>query len=102
MIIYNITINVESSISEEWLTWMKHTHIPDVLKTNLFYSAKIFKLLTKQEDETGETYAVQYSCSSMENYENYQHNFAPKLQADSNLKFGGKYVAFRTLLEEVD
>jgi hypothetical protein len=101
MVIYNVTINVEESIHEEWLSWMKSKHLKDVMNTGIFNEYKIFKLLSRQEDETGFTYAIQYQCDSLEKYEKYQSDFAPSLQQDTQAKFGGKFVAFRTLLEEV-
>ncbi len=101
MVIYNVTINVEESIHEEWLSWMKSKHLKDVMNTGIFNEYKIFKLLSRQEDETGFTYAIQYLCDSLEKYEIYQRDFAPSLQQDTQAKFGGKFVAFRTLLEEV-
>lgn len=101
MIIYNVTINVEDEIHETWLDWMRATHIPEVMATGCFLSHKIYKLLSRQEDETGYTYAIQYSCASMPDYERYQKDFAPALQAKTNALFQGKFVAFRTILEEV-
>jgi hypothetical protein len=101
MVIYNVTINVEESIHEEWLSWMKSKHLKDVMNTGIFNEYKIFKLLSRQEDETGFTYAIQYQCDSLEKYEIYRRDFAPALQQDTQAKYGGKFVAFRTLLEEV-
>ena len=101
MILYNVTVNVEDSIHEEWLEWMKSTHIPDVLKTGLFESNKLYKLITRQEDESGHTYSVQYFLKDMESYRTYNQEFAPALQAIYNERYQGKYAAFRSLLEEV-
>lgn len=101
MIIYNVTINVEEEIHQEWLNWMKSKHIQDVMATGLFSGCHMYKLLSRQEDETGFTYAIQYSCPDMSSYEKYRDEFAPVLQADTQSKFGGKFVAFRTLLEEI-
>jgi hypothetical protein len=101
MIIYNVTINVEDEIHETWLNWMKFTHIPEVMATGCFLSNKMLKLLSRQEDEIGYTYAIQYLCSSITVYEHYQKEFAPSLQAKTNALFKGKFVAFRTVLEEV-
>ena len=36
MIVYNVTVKIEKDIHDDWLAWMKETHIPEVLKTNLF------------------------------------------------------------------
>ena len=101
MIIYNVTINVEDSVGESWLDYMKNEHIPDVMKTNCFVDYKFSKILTRHDGETGTTYAVQYRCDSMAKLEEYQEKFAPALQKDHTEKYRDKFVAFRTLLEEV-
>lgn len=101
MIIYNVTINVDESIHNEWLLWMKQEHLPEVMATGMFQSYKILRLLSRQEDETGHTYAIQYSCQNLQDYDKYQQEFAPGLQAKTKAKFDGKFAAFRTLLEEI-
>ncbi len=101
MIIYNVTINVEDNIHEAWLEWMLQHHIPDVMATNMFLGYKIMRIISRQEDETGQTYAIQYHTESIDKYNQYQQEFAPALQADTQKKFGGKFVAFRTLLEDL-
>jgi hypothetical protein len=101
MIIYNVTINVEDDAHDAWLPWMKQTHIPDVMRTGLIIEYTMSKLLTQQEDETGTTYVIQYLFENMEKYETYKDEFAPALQADTNKHFGGKFVAFRSLMERV-
>lgn len=101
MIVYNVTINLDHDIHDEWVKWMKEKHLQDVMSTGMFTSYKFLKLLSKQEDELGETYAIQYFAPSMEHYERYQIEFAPKLQKDGRDLFGEKFHAFRTLLQEV-
>jgi hypothetical protein len=101
MIIYSVTINIDDDIHEEWLRWMKDEHIPDVMATGLMHGYRMMRLLTRQEDETGVTYNIQYSLGSIEDFNTYQEEFAPALQQKTALKFVGRYVAWRTLLEEV-
>ncbi|MBP9688841.1 MAG: DUF4286 family protein [Bacteroidia bacterium] len=101
MIIYNVTINIENDVCEKWLSWMQQTHIPEVMKTGYFTHFSFNKLLSRQEDETGETYVVQYTAPSMLHYEQYQALCAPALQAETKRLFEGKFVAFRTLMETV-
>ena len=100
MIIYNVTIKINPEILDEWLRWMKEEHIPDVLGTGMFYEHKMSRLLEQDESE-GITFIIQYLCVSMESYKIYREKFAPKLQEEVRRKFGGKFVAFRTLMEEV-
>ena len=101
MIIYNVTVNIDNSVAEEWLLWMKETHIPQVMDTGLFTTYRIMRLIG-DEDSGGITYAIQYSCASIDHYEKYQAHHAPALQADHTNKYRDRFVAFRTLLEIVE
>lgn len=99
MIIYNVTVKIEKSIREDWESWMTGVHIPDVLATNCFTDAQLRKLLIDEED--GITYSIQYRCSHMNDLERYQAEHAKRLQSDHTERYKGKYVAFRTLMEQV-
>jgi hypothetical protein len=100
MIYYNVTIKVDPSVNDEWISWMKQKHIPDVIGTGLFFQHKMCKLLDQDETD-GITYTIQYGMKNMVDYLNYQENFSPKLQKEHGEKYKGKFVAFRTIMEEV-
>jgi Domain of unknown function (DUF4286) len=100
MIIYNVTINVDESIHDEWLIWIK-AHIPQVLATGKFTEAKLTKVLV-DEELGGTTYSVQYRAKSREDLDNYYKFDADKLRNDGLAKFADKMLAFRTELEIVD
>lgn len=99
MIIYNVTVNIENDVREEWLQWMKTKHIPDVMATGYFLENKICKVLI--DEEQGTTYSIQYTCLSMDDLKEYQAKHAPRLQKEVTDKYANKFVAFRTLLEIV-
>lgn len=99
MIIYNVTINIQESIHDDWLQWMQHTHIPDMLATGKFVKALMTKVLV-QEDMGGITYSIQYGCPSKAHLEAYYKEDATRLRGDSK-RFEGKFVAFRTELEVI-
>ncbi len=101
MILYNVTINVEQSVEEEWLRWMRTEHMLDVLNTKMFVTARVFQLLEVEQSEGTTTYAVQYFANNRADYERYQQEFAPRLQQEAQQRYGGKTVSFRTLMEEV-
>ncbi len=101
MILYNVTVNVEQAIEQEWLQWMRTEHMLDVLNTGRFVTAKIFRLLGIEQSEGTVTYAVQYFAENMEQYERYQQDFAPSMQQEAQQKFGKRTMSFRTLMEEV-
>lgn len=99
MIIYNITVSIDEGAHEDWVKWMKETHIPDVLKTELFYECRMSRILA--EEEGGLAYSIQFTTKSMEDYEKYISDHAPRLRDDHERNFGGKFAAFRTLLNLV-
>ncbi len=101
MIIYNVTINIENSLHEEWLNWMKTDHIPKVLATGNFKEAKLTRVLI-EEEMGGVTYSVQYRAHSRENLNNYYQNHADVLRLEGLKKFGDKMLAFRTELEIIE
>ncbi len=101
MILYNVTIKIDHAAHDEWLEWMKTVHIPDVMATGIFLEYRMGRLLGLDEPD-GITYAIQYYCTDLVAFEQYQSYFAQKLQAEVNEKFRGKFVAFRTLLEIVE
>jgi hypothetical protein len=100
MILYNVTVNLDPSIHEDWLQWMKTKHIPDVLATGMFTENRFLRVLSTEEGE-GFTYSIQYTALSMEHYERYRAEFAPALQAEHTARYRDQFVAFRTLLEWV-
>jgi hypothetical protein len=101
MIIYNITINIDDSVHDEWLEWMKTSHIPDVMRTGMFKESRLLRILG-DESSGGRTYSVQYTCENLEKYHQYEDIYAPALRGEYNNKYKDKFVAFRTLLETVD
>lgn len=101
MYIYNVTINVEESIHEAWLSWMKNKHIQEVLNTQKFQSARLVKVLV-EEDMGGTTYSVQYFTDSREKLDAYYLEDAPRLREEGMRLFGDKMLAFRTELEVLE
>jgi len=95
------TINIEETAHKKWLQWMKQHHIPNVLSTGKFLSAKFTKVLV-EEDMGGHTYSVQYTAANQENLEKYYQEDAERLQEEVTKLFAGKFVSFRTELEVVD
>ncbi|RYD78319.1 MAG: DUF4286 family protein [Sphingobacteriales bacterium] len=101
MILYNVTINIDEHVHDEWLSWMKHEHIPMVMETGYFVTYKLFRIMHKMEGETGHTYSVQFFAANVTDYETYRDTQAPRLQEITAQKYGGRFAAFRTVLEEV-
>ncbi|WP_396185110.1 DUF4286 family protein [Flavobacterium sp.] len=98
MIIYNVTTNIHESVREKWMIWMQHKHIPEMLATGKFSSARMVRVLI-EEEMGGTTYSVQYITDSKETLDNYYQEDAPKLRDEALQLFGDKMLSFRTELE---
>lgn len=98
MIIYNVTVSVENDIADAWVAWMKTEHIADVLSTGLFTDARLC-LLLQQEDAEAVTYVAQYFCNSMDEYNTYIDNHTELMREKGRNLFGGRFIAFRTIME---
>ena len=100
MIIYNITANIDQSIHDEWLTWIKE-HIPQVLATGKFTEAKLTRILVEEEMGT-KSYSIQFRAKSKEALEDYYTKDAKKLRQEGIARFADKMLTFRTELEIID
>ncbi|MDC6366133.1 MULTISPECIES: DUF4286 family protein [Flavobacteriaceae] len=100
MLIYNVTINIDESVHDEWLSWMRDKHVPDMLSTGKFSHAKMTKVLV-EEDMGGITYSVQYTTQDRRTLESYYKEDADRLRAEGQKLFPNKFVAFRTELEVI-
>ena len=99
MYIYNVTINIDKSVHDEWLNWI-HIHIEDVLATGKFVSAKLTQVLV-EEEMGGATYSVQYTTNSREDLDEYYEIYAPTLRGSGLSKFADKMLTFRTEIKVV-
>lgn len=100
MIIYNVTVKIDKTLSADWVSWMKSKHIPDVLATGIFTDYRLCRIFEDEEDG-GETFATQYFCNNLIDFQRYQKEFAPALQQEHMERYRDRYVAFRTLMEEM-
>lgn len=98
MYIYNVTSNVDESVHDQWLVWMKEVHIPDMLNTGKFTNVRIVKVLV-EEEMGGTTYSVQYFTKNKEILQKYYDEDAERMRMDVLRLFADKILSFRTELE---
>jgi len=97
MIIYNVTVSVEESITNDWLNWMQIEHIPEVMACGIFTNAQINRVIT--EADSNNTFAIAYTCLTLKDLHQYQTKFSARLQEKHIERYGDKAVAFRTVME---
>jgi len=100
MILYNLTVSIDEVVHDDWLVWMRKTHIPEVMNTGIFTEARISKI--HAEEDGGKTYAIAYLAKSMDDLQRYQQQHAPRLQKEHSNRYAGKFAAFRTIMEVIE
>ncbi len=100
MILYNVTIKVDVDTADAWVRWMKTEHMAELMSTGLFTDCRLCRLLEQDEAE-GVTYAAQYMLNSMDDYNTYIDKHAQRMREKGFKLFGGKFAAFRTVMEVV-
>ena len=100
MILYNITTNVTADIEEDFISWMKSIHIPEVMETGIFVEHRFYKLLHDSEDGSI-NYSIQFFTESMEKMMEYEKTHATALRIKTKERYQDKAVSFRSLLKTV-
>lgn len=100
MVLYNVTVKVEKDSAAAWVRWMKEEHMPELMQTGLFADSRLYQLLDIDEED-GLTYAAQYFCNSLEDYNRYIAEHAPAMREKGLERFKEKFIAFRTLMQAV-
>ena len=98
MIIYNVTMKVDWTISKEWLRWMQETYIPEIISTRCF-EKHLFVQLLQVDDTEGPTFAAQYYAKTISNYNRYLQNHAFAFNDVISKKWGDKCLSFGTLMK---
>ena len=100
MIIYNVTVNIDDSVHDEWLEWMKNNFIPSLMSSQSFTENKFYQV--KVNADQSPTYTLQLYCDNIELWQAYQ-----ELQANDHLKevqhaWGEKCYYFCTEMQIVN
>jgi hypothetical protein len=61
------------------MIWMQHKHIPEVLATGKFTTARLVRI---EEEMGGVTYSTQYTTDSKETLEKYYQEDAPRFREE--------------------
>lgn len=100
MVIINQTFNVEESVAQDWIKWVQHVYLPEVMATGYFTDNRIMRLLS-EDAENGNTYAIQFSMPSA-TYVRLQHDdIMHRFEEMASRAYGDKVLFFRTVLEVV-
>jgi len=100
-VVYSVTLHVQDDVMTEWTAWMLGSHIPEVMATGCFEAYEMRRQL--EPGVPGRTtFEIRYLCASMDTYQRYQEEHAPRLQAAHSARFGGRFEATRRLFGSME
>jgi len=100
MLLYNITIAIDTPLETEWASWMKEQAIPQMMTSGLFLEYRFYKVLT-HDDPASASYCLQYFASSINQVNHYLKDYAPHFLSMLRERYPDRHAVFQTLLEEV-
>ncbi len=100
MIIYEVNIEIDMAVFEEYIGWLK-PHIKELLAIDGFIKAD---LLFENDDKTEgiKKITVAYYLKDYDAYHNYVETHANKMRKDAIRRFEGQFKVARRILELKD
>lgn len=99
MLVYTITANIDQSVAEDWMIWVRENFIPSIMDTLLFEKYHMFRVLN---DTDGDTITFQFFCKDVVMLQHFQQHYRNDILISLSSAFPDKVVYFSTLLEQLD
>lgn len=100
MITYNITVLIEESIEQKWLTYVQSEMIPTVLDTGFFKSGKLLQVPDSPNE--GLTFCLQFSTDEISSLQSYQNLYAQQIESAHQLAFPNQLVTFSSTMKLIN
>ncbi|MFM8455135.1 MAG: DUF4286 family protein, partial [Ignavibacteria bacterium] len=82
---YEVTMDVDSSIAEEWVEYMRSEHIPEVMQTGVFISCQFLRIIEPAKEGL-ECFRITYEAKSLSAIQDYRAELSPELQRKHNAR----------------
>jgi len=100
MILYNITVIIDSSIEALWLKWINQTFLTQASESDLLISNRLLKVLDSPNE--GLTYCLQFVAESLQNYTEFKDKYATALLEAHAVEFKNQSVFFSSTMEFIN
>ena len=96
-LVYEVNLEVEDAIAADYRDWLRG-HIAGILALPGFLGASLSEVMDPAPPEGFAGLCVQYRLESEAAYAAYLHDHAPRMRADGEARFGGRFRARRRVL----
>lgn len=99
MIIYSVTTALDEAIEEQWVEFMKTSHISLIMETGCFKDYRFVRVIPGQGVDI--SYNLQLRCENHAQLTEFRSKHELMLEKIVQLNFEGKYASFQSVLEQV-
>ena len=97
MIAYEVNLEVDTAILPDYRRWLDQ-HMRTILALPGFVSAELFEVLEPAAGDRRCALCIQYRLRGAEDLDRYLREDAPRLRADGEQRFAGRFSARRRIL----
>ncbi len=101
MYIFNTTYNVDNTVKEAFVDWLRATYIPLAIANSELSSPQLCRIITAEEID-GESFSLQFHVADRQSLERWYDSVGESLDISIEKLFGNKVLRFNTLLELFD
>lgn len=95
--VYEVNLDVEAAIAPDYLAWLE-AHVGEICALPGFVDARRFQVLDPAPPPGRVHLCVQYRVADQAALDAYLTDHAPRLRADGQARFGGRFLASRRVL----
>lgn len=100
-VIYEVNLDLDAAIRDDYVAWLL-PHMREIRALPGFIDARLFEVDEPAAEGGRVSLSVHYSLSSESALETYLREHAPRLRADGEARFGGRFRASRRILRLID
>ena len=100
MFIYNLTVLIDESIKQEWLSWVNSNLIQAVMETGFFHSYQLLQVTDSPNE--GLTFCIQFRTDEISSLQSYQSLYAQQIESEQQLAFANQLVTFSSTMKLID
>ena len=100
-VVYEVNIDLDATLRDEYLAWLR-AHMDEICALPGFLGARILEVTDPPAADGRASLSVQYRLVGPESLGAYLADHAPRLRAEGEARFGGRFTASRRVLAGLD
>lgn len=100
-VIYEVNLDLDAAIHAEYVAWLL-PHMREIRALPGFVDARLFEVDAPAAEVGRVSLSVRYSLVDAAALDAYLREHAPRMRADGEARFGGRFRASRRVLRLVD